>query len=882
MNIETLEKKLVTLVTNLVNDEFIYDFLLAYGQPKASITRLKQGDYNLSKTPRQVLWKKKLCFKYETKQDLHGCIDELTNDPAVAKQHPRFIIVTDFKAMLSVDTKTGDTLDIRIDELPQHFDFFLPWAGMEKSQLQSENPADIKAAEKMGRLYDLILADNPPESDTDRHALNVFLSRLLFCFFAEDTEIFSPDQFTNAIASHTAEDGSNLQTYLQRLFTVLNSRDRSEYPKYLRDFPFVNGGLFADESPVPTFCKKSRNIIIECGNLNWQAINPDIFGSMIQAVVHDEMRSSKGVHYTSTVNIMKVIEPLFLDALRDALESAGNSPKKLQRFLDRIYNIRIFDPACGSGNFLILSYKELCKLEIEAFKRLHGEQRSFRFQANVKLTQFFGIELDDFAQQTARLSLWLAEHQMNQAFREVFGSARPTLPLQEGGNIVCANATRVDWNEVCPNDQDTELYVLGNPPYSGQRNHTDFHREDMGHVFRGEKNYKKLDYIACWFNLAAKYLGDHTKVSFVTTTSICQGTQVAMLWPRVFNERVEIFFAYAPFKWSNNARDNAGVTCTVIGLRRPGPRPKFIYVKGVRNQVKHINAYLVEGPDVVVQKRLAPISLLPKMSGGNQPREGGHLVLTDDQKNKLIADSPDVARFLRPLVGSGEFIKGTKRWCIWIDDERLLEAQAIPELKQRIELVRKHRESGNSVEKSFAHVPHRFVTVKRAKSSQVLIPIVSSENRRYIPIGMLDADVAVTSKAFVIFDCEPYVFGVLNSLMHMLWVKAVSGRLKSDISYSSQMCYNTFAFPSLTDSQKKAIEERVFAVLDAREYHPEKTMAQLYEAGAMPDDLSLAHQHLDREIERCYRDRPFGSDEARLTFLLDEYVGLKKLEEERN
>jgi hypothetical protein len=429
MNIEKLEEDIRALTDNPSEDTFVYDLLLAYGLPKASITRLKKGDYNLSKNSGEVLWKKKLCFRHEAKSDLHGCIDELTNAPSITKHHPRFIVVTDFKTLLSVDTKTGDTLDTPIAELAKHFDFFLPWAGLEKSQLQSESPADIKAAERMGRLYDLILQDNPPKTPKDRHALNVFLSRLLFCFFAEDTDIFSAGQFTNAVASHTADDGSNLQAYLQKLFKVLNTEERLSYPHFLQAFPYVNGGLFADEYPVPRFNAKSRKIILECGGLDWKAINPDIFGSMIQAVMHDDLRGSMGLHYTSVVNIRKVIDPLFLSDLQAELERAGTNKSRLRSLLDRLYRIRIFDPACGSGNFLIISYKEFCKLEIEIFKHLYGNQTSFKFESKVKLTQFFGIEIDDFAQETAKLSLWLAEHQMNLAFKEVFGNTRPTLPL---------------------------------------------------------------------------------------------------------------------------------------------------------------------------------------------------------------------------------------------------------------------------------------------------------------------------------------------------------------------------------------------------------------------------------------------------------------------
>jgi len=578
MNIEKLEDNIQSLVTNLAKEMFIYDLLLAYGQPKAAITRLRKGDYNLSKSPDEILWKKKLFFKKETVSDLHSLIDSLKSKPDIIRHHPRFIIVTDFQTLLSVDTKTEDTLDIPITDLAKHYDFFLPWAGMEKSQIQSENPADIKAAERMGRLYDLILEDNPVENEEDRHALNIFLSRLLFCFFAEDTGIFTDAQFTNAVASHTAQDGSDLQAYLQKFFKVLNLRERSDYPQFLQDFPYVNGGLFAEDCPVPMFSAKSRKIIIECGALNWKAINPDIFGSMMQAVVHNDQRSSMGMHYTSVVNIMKVIEPLFFNDLYAELERAENNKKKLEKLLKRLYCLRIFDPACGSGNFLIIAYKELCKLEIEVFKRLYGKQLKFRFLSNIRITQFYGIELDDFAHETAKLSLWLAEHQMNLAFKEVFGETRPTLPLQDGGNIVCGNATRLDWEEVCPKDEGYEIYILGNPPYLGQRNQKKEHQDDMDIVFNGLKNYKNLDYISIWFLKASKYITNtNIKFAYVSTNSICQGTQVEMLWPHIFKKNLEIFFAFKNIKWSNNARRNAGVTVSIIGVRTLSKKHKTIF-----------------------------------------------------------------------------------------------------------------------------------------------------------------------------------------------------------------------------------------------------------------------------------------------------------------
>ena len=578
MNIEKLEKTLQTIAANPNEETFVYDLLLAYELPKASITLLKKGERNLSKNKGEVLWKKKLFFKKEFDRDLHVLIDDLKNDPVITRQQPRFIIVTDFKMLLALDTKTDDTLDIQMGKLPSHYDFFLPWAGREKTQQISETLADIKAAERMGRLYDIILEENPCETDAERHSLNIFLSRLLFCFFAEDTGIFSDDQFTNAVASHTDVDGSDLQSYLQKLFQVLSIEDRTGYPQFLQNFPYVNGGLFAKEYPVPRFGAKARKIIIECGALNWKEINPDIFGSMIQAVVHSSQRGNLGMHYTSVVNIMKVIEPLFLNDLQEEFEKAGDSKVKLNKLLTRIGNLQIFDPACGSGNFLIIVYKELCRLEIEIFKKLYGRQQhvgQVRTLSNIKLTQFYGIELDDFAHETTKLSLWLAEHQMNLAFKAVFNDAKPTLPLQDGGNIVCGNATRLDWEEVCPKEEGTEIYILGNPPYLGARNQDANQKSDVRKVLGTIKGYNNLDYIACWFVKATKYIALGTaQFAFVSTNSISQGTQVAIIWPHILKS-LEIGFAHQSFKWTNNARGNAGVICVIIGVRNFSKKNKF-------------------------------------------------------------------------------------------------------------------------------------------------------------------------------------------------------------------------------------------------------------------------------------------------------------------
>lgn len=689
MNSEKLESDILKLTSNLNDDSFLYDFLLAYGQPKASITRLKKGDYNLSKNEGEVLWKKKIFFKKELEQDIHSVIDQKRNDPDILKHHPRFIIITDFKTFLAVDTKTDDTLDIVITDLTKYYDFFLPLAGMEKAQFQNENPADIKAAERMGRLYDILLEDNPANDSASIHALNVFLSRLLFCFFAEDTDIFKDNQFTNAIASHTSDDGSDVQSYLEKLFIILNCDyslpERAEYPQFLQDFPYVNGGLFADEYPIPSFNYKSRKLLIECGTLGWKGINPDIFGSMMQAVVHSDQRSNMGMHYTSVVNIMKVIEPLFLNSLKEDLEKAGDSERKLKKLQNRLYHLRLFDPACGSGNFLIIAYKELCKLEMEIFKRLYGQQNLLvGIASNIRLDQFYGIELDDFAHETAKLSLWLTEHQMNIAFKEVFGDSKPTLPLHESGNIICGNATRLDWEVICPKDNGYEIYILGNPPYLGSSMQSKDQKADMAFVFDGIKGYKNLDYIACWFLLGSKYIQNtNAQFSFVSTNSINQGEQVGLLWPHLFKLGVEIGFAHQSFKWTNNAKGNAGVICTVIGLRSKSANMKLIYKDETVQKTKNITPYLTKGQSLIINKRSKTLSSFPKMTYGNKAVDGGFLILSTNEKDELLSDFPSAEYLIRPLLGSSEFIRGNQRYCLWVTESNLKNAEKIKPIYDR-------------------------------------------------------------------------------------------------------------------------------------------------------------------------------------------------------
>ncbi len=875
MNQAQIGENVKQLIENLDKENFIYDFLRAYDISKATITRLQKGDTNLSMLGSDVILKRKLLFRHEPEQDLHQTIDILKNDTSVVRHGLRFVIATDYVDFLAVDTKTQEGLDIKLKDLPKHFHFFLPWAGMEKTNHVNENAADVKAAEKMAKLFDLIREDNPSKAPEDIHALNVFLTRLLFCYFAEDTEIFEEQVFTNAISAHTQDDGSDLKEYLENLFRVLNmpKNARDGLPAYYDAFHYVNGGLFAEHYPVPKFSRKSRKMIIESGQLQWAEINPDIFGSMFQAVIDPEERGDKGMHYTSVPNIMKVIEPLFLNEIRDQFDKHFDNDKKLEQLLQRIYKLKIFDPACGSGNFLIIAYKELRTLEMEIFSRLDElrKQKSLAF-SEIKLSQFYGIEIDDFAHEIAILALWLAEHQMNVKFKEMFGDCRPSLPLKEGGNIVCDNATRANWEEVCPKRDGDEIYILGNPPYLGSKVQDKSHKSDMLDLLSGFKKFKDLDYISCWFLKAAKFIqGFKAEYAFVTTNSICQGSQVVMLWPNIFDMGLEIGFAHKSFKWTNSAKGQAGVICSIIGIRNISTKQRFIFEGGLSRRVDRINGYLTQGGNVYIDRRGKPLSSLPKMDLGNMPIDGGNLILSTEEKNTLIAKHPEAAPIIKKLYGSKEFINGGVRWCLWITEENLELAKTIPEICRRIDAVRDFRaESKDKGTQKLATRPHQFREMKHANKHLLFVSRVSSERRHYIPIGLLDAN-SIVADAQVIYDAEYYIYALLCSRLHIVWLRAVGGRLKTDYRYSSALCYNNFPVPNLSASQKNMLTERVFQIEAVRQSFPEKTIAQLYDPNKMPDSLKEAHEELDLALERCYRSKPFTSDEERLEHLFKLY-----------
>lgn len=874
-------ENIIESITNKADyADFIYDLLLAYGISKTTITKAKKEAADLFDNQNQIILKKKVLFeRVADGVNVLGRLDELQKDASSYTKDPRFIIVTDFKDIAAYDTKTKEApLAIPFKELYRHSEFFLPWSGREKYEAHLENPADVKAAERMAKIYDEIYSHNKEFAITNNHALNVFLVRLLFCFFAEDTGIFDGDNmFTATLTNHTEDDGSDLGQFLETLFESLDKSDKSSYPSYMWQFPYVNGHLFAEKFQIPTLTAKVRHLILECGDQNWKEINPDIFGSMFQAVKDSKDRSGLGQHYTSVPNIMKVINPLFMDGLREDFQKAYNDIKQLKKLQARLSNIRIFDPACGSGNFLIIALKQLKLFEMDILRRIAELDKHLNMKMNlsvISLKQFFGIEIDDFACEIARLSLWLAEHQMNCKFKEEFGVTRPTLPLTESGHIVCGNACRLNWEDVCPKSDDkTEIYLPSNPPYKGARYQENYHRQDLEYALSYIPKYTKLDYVTIWFIKASKYIEkSNAKFAFVCTNSITQGEQVLILWPHVLGDNLEIFFAYQSFKWSNNAKDKAGVVVVIIGLQTKNSKPKMLYTKDGVITADYINNYLEPTTQFNITKQSRSISKFPKLERTNPALDDGHLLLSEYDKDCLVGKYPAAVQIIKPVLGAEEFLYNKKKFCLWISDDKLDFALGIPEVRDRIEKTKQYREGKNAFgSKDPVAIPHQFLKMKMAKKFGIFVPTVTSEKRVYLPIGIFDNDTVIIDPNFAIYDPPLIMFGILSSRLHNLWLRKFSGRLGTGYRYSSTLVYNTFPFPKISKEQEKKLELYINQLLEIRQKYFNKTLAELYDSDKMPKDLAEAHHNLDLCIESCYRKRPFENDDQRLKHLFKMY-----------
>ena len=914
--------------------DFILDFLALLDISKTTLNDIRNQNTrtNVAKNLEfgEVALKHKIYFKpigknygdllsdsgLTTSEQLENALQTLKTDPLIKTHKIRIIIVTDFQTLLAYDVKTDDTLDVEFVELDKDYAFFLPLVGLERAKDFSEHPADVKASEKMGRLFDFIKRYNEFDTKDDIHALNIFLTRLLFCFFAEDTGIFDKDSFFQTLQATTQADGSDTNTFLHDLFEVLDlpmdSPQRADKPSHLTKFPYVNGELFREQYWIPEFNARTRRILLDCARMNWAEINPDIFGSMFQAVIDTQQRGNLGQHYTSVSNIMKVIEPLFLQELRaeyEQLASLSNDnahknqkAKRLDELLNRLGNIKVFDPACGSGNFLIIAYKELRELEIKVWQAkldmMKGNSQNlswdFGFDSVISLDNFFGIEIDDFAVQIARLSLWLAEHQMNVKFHEAFGQSRATLPLKDSGHIVQGNSLRLDWQAVCPNDGEQEIYVVGNPPFGGSGNRSDEQTADMEKVFVGFKKFKFLDFVTAWFWKGANYLkdshdkGSQAKMALVSTNSIAQGEQVAMLFPYIFGLGVGIGFAYQSFPWKNNAKHNAGVHVVIIGLEMMNEGQKTIYsqVDGIwhSEKVKNISPYLIAGSNITVESRDKPLYSGSKMVYGNKPTDDGNFFFNSkEERDKFLLQEPLAEKYVRKVLGAREFLNGEQRWCLWFADESLETLEEMKNVKEILEKVKLFRlESISQATKKIASEPHLFQQISQPKSDNyILVPSVSSERRKYVPIGFFSHNIISTNLNHMIPNGTMFDFGILTSLAHNDWMRLVAGRLKSDYRYSGTIVYNTFPFPTVTDEQKKHIEQLAEEILLTREDFAGETLAKLYDPDTMPESLKIAHQNLDDAVDKLYHPKGFADTASRLAHLLERYETLINAEKQQ-
>ena len=900
-----LEDKIKELIANLDKETFFINFLELYsGVAKSAIKKVKNTSvYDGLEN------KTKFLIKAEKENLLDNYIT-LENKVLERKTKPRYIIVTDFKELFAKDTKTLERLAIKFEELPQNFSFFLAWNNIEKVDYERENPMDVKAAERFSRVYDELVKQNP---DLDSEDLNLFLIRILFCLFAEDTDIFPRNKFSNDLKTLTKEDGSDTNGIIRAIFEKLSTNifDKDKISSYLVDYPYVNGNLFSKKHVELNFDYKLRKLIIEAGEmLNWAEVNPDILGSMLQAVASSDKRSHLGMHYTSVPNILKTIKPLFLNELNDKISEIvdselknNNKAKKLIELLERISKMKFLDPACGSGNFLIIAYKELRRVEMRIYEELENLGEAQLYLEYVKLDQFYGIEIDNFASDVAMLSMWIADHQMNVELAEKLKSAaRPTIPLKEIGGIYNANALRIEWQEVCPRNEDEEVFIFGNPPYLGANRQNIEQKKELTNILVDVK--QTVDYISGWFYLGAKYIGKtKSKLSFVSTNSICQGEQVALIWKPIL-DLVEINFAYTSFKWSNIAKDNAGVSVIIIGLARKNSiSEKYIFsgdgAKEIVKKVKNINPYLSDSDNIFIERKSLNInSSFNKMAQGNRPEDNGGLILSENEYKEIISRYPELRNIFKKYIGSHEFINNYYRWVMWFDDDNIEMYKDLPVVRERLNIVKEARlNSPTKTTQKYSEKPHLFVkrgdynkSVSNFKGNpsemlNIIIPSVSSENRIYIPMGILsNEDTIISNLAHVIYDSPLYLLGILQSRMHMVWIESVGGKLGTGYRYSNTLVYNTFPIPELSCEDKLEIEDRISYILDVRDEEL-LSLADLYGSPLatknpkpMNERLLNAHKSLDRYIDKLYSKKEFSNDEERLSVLLKMYQ--QKIDEE--
>lgn len=793
---------------------------------------------------------------------------------------PKYILVSDFDRLRLHDLEADTSVEFHLNEFVQHVHLFDFIAGYEKRVYRDEDPVNIDAAEKMGKLHDQLKAVG-----YTGHSLERYLVRLLFCLFADDTNIFEKGIFWQYIDLHTKVDGSDLAGHLVSIFHVLNTpKDQrlTNLDENLAQFPYVNGRLFEEALPPASFDSSMRNILLEACALDWGKISPAIFGSMFQAAMNPTQRRNLGAHYTSEKNIQKVIKPLFLDDLYSDFERAKGNKSRLNELHAKVARLRFLDPACGCGNFLIISYRELRQLEILILRELNKTGTGFLDVSSiirVDVDQFYGIEYDEFPAMIAEVAMWLIDHQMNMKVSDEFGQYFVRLPLRKAAKITHGNALKITWTDLIPNDQLS--YILGNPPFVGSKRMNENQRQELLDVFNESSDGAGvMDYVTAWYIKAAQYIQNtRIKVAFVSTNSVAQGEQVGILWSEMFNRyNIKIFFAHRTFKWSNEAKGNAAVYCVIIGFSNYEISDKTLYVyeniKGEPHGIKakNINPYLVDGSDVLILKRSKPIHSMPAMSFGNMPLDGGFLLLDDNEKNNFISIEPRAINYLKPFIGAREFLNNKQKWCLWLVDVPPHELRSMPYVLERIEGVKKFRLASTAPStQKFAISPGLFRD-RNNPESFIVTPRVSSENRKYIPMGFFGKESIAGDTCMIIPNGSIYLFGHLTSEMHMAWVKYVCGRLKSDFRYSKDVVYNNYPFPdNVNENARKRVEEAAQRVLDIRSSYPSSSLADMYDSLSMPLDLAKAHKELDKSVDLCYRPQPFTNELNRIEFLFNLY-----------
>ncbi|MEO1850041.1 MAG: DNA methyltransferase [Psychrobacter sp.] len=888
--------------------EFPYAFLEAFGNKATTIKRLRSGASNKSDLG-GVLQTNNIHIAVANTGDVTRTLEALKASPATTRAKARYILTTDGVLFEAEDLETGETVACTYEAFPDHFGFFLPLAGITTVKQVRDSSFDIRATSRLNRLYVELLKDNPDwGTEEQRHEMNHFMARLIFCFFAEDTDIFSgTGLFTDTVKQMSARDSSNTHEVISEIFRAMNTeradREAAKLPRWTVQFPYVNGGLFSGSTAVPHFSKIARSYLLHIGGLDWTQINPDIFGSMIQAVADEEERGALGMHYTSVPNILKVLNPLFLDELREKLEEAGDSPRKLLNLRNRIARIRVFDPACGSGNFLVVAYKQMREIEntINERRNEHGRK------SDIPLTNFRGIELRDFSAEIARLALIIAEYQCDLQYRGQKEALQDFLPLDSQNWITCDNALSVDWVDLWPpagtevkhrgsdlvdqmqdasqaeiefENEGGETYICGNPPYLGSTWQSKDQKGDLKRIFEGRaKSWKSLDYVAGWFMKAADYgLHAPTVSAFVSTNSICQGQQVPILWPLIFGMGYEIAFAHTSFKWANLASHNAGVMVAIVAISNHPNLIRRLFSSSksgemVEKQTSNINPYLVAAPNVIVTKASKTLGPISEMSFGNKPVDGGYLLLSSSEVGELGLTADQCSRFIRRIYGSVEFIRGLERYCLWIEDKDLEEALSITSIRQRIEGVRTVRlASRDKSANDMAARSHQMREMRIGKLWTLTVPRTSSESRPFLPCGVIDHHSTVTSEVFSLYDAPLWNMALIASRLHLVWIATVCGKMKTDFRYSNTMGWNTFPVPTLTEKNKTNLTRCAENILLAREAHFPATIADLYDPETMPANLREAHEQNDEVIERIYIGRRFKNDTERLEKLFDLYT----------